>query len=213
MSRYIENTAFGMFGPRIGAGRQDPRFTTLALTTLRRRALVQARDVVPVVAPRATVVPRDSYSYGIATPVNRGSTQSAFSGYGFGTGLGALGTINCAPLDLVMDRLEVALGLAKSKGLTDTIVYRQAKSFVDKNEGFFAKQIYGSESCAQTANEGQSLLAALERAMNTTGQLPSLASPGTGESALFSTLKWVGIGAAALGVASVIAPIVWKVFK
>lgn len=214
MSRYIENTGFGMFGPRTGVGRQDPRFTTLALNTLRRRALVQPRagDVVSVVAPRAMSVPRTAYSY-IAMPMNAGGAQSALSGYGSGVAIGALGTINCAPLDLVMDRLEVALTDAKAKGLTDTIVYRQAKSFVDKNNGFFAKQIYGSESCAQTASEGQSLLSALERAMNTSGSLPPLASPGTGESALFVTLKWVGIGAAALGIASVIAPVVWKLVK
>lgn len=126
------------------------------------------------------------------------------------------GVIGCDEFDTTLDRIEVALDLARNKGATGDPRYLSAKKFYDANTGFFASgNILLGETCRNRVNEATRLLVDLNAAIKAVGGvgvsvpspeitpgIPGLPDPGKA----VADFKWILASVAAIGALYVFGP-------
>lgn len=155
--------------------------------------------------------PNDSYS---SWQDLRPHPVQSLSGLGV-TSSAPLGALGCKELNVVTDRIGVALAAAETAGVpVNGSAYQAAKAFFDREDGFFSSTWYvGAESCANLVASGNAVLAALNADIAAAGgQSVAISTPKLEEPAdITGTIKTVAIAAGVIAVAFMAVPIITEV--
>lgn len=125
-----------------------------------------------------------------------------------------MGLFGCEEWRIAMNRMELLLTQAEKLNLYATNAYIAAKSYYEDNTGFWGTPVVlvGS-SCTSAMAEINSRLSELSKVVSSSGNAPvipagSVPSPESGLEMLPGLVKWVAIGAIAIGGAITLGHIV-----